>query len=371
MRTLSYTPSVEAYAKVQTGPNSYDYLDLTRDIVSCSVSIVSNGASSASIELVNESDKYDGVFEPMDAIAIFASKGDERRRLFTGYITKIGSGKAKTSSVDIQCKDIIYRLQNLYWDKGLDSSQMAMGHGGYMSTFEEMIVALLHDVGGVPTEQIFIDDEIPQEVQSLAMRLYAGQRDDAAELRDMQESFYDVLMSTGLTISGTIESGDYYGETQGASAGKTIEIPQSVSQSGIYTITPYQKFSWAYDQGKVFRKWKEQGSRFSDHIAVINAGGSDRLLIACTTTFGWNGDMLDFYLEGGIVLRTIMADAKSAGDANYSTWGHVTGGTTNVIEFEIDADFWDQNHWNPGTHGWHEDWAGKRVLKVKNLGSIL
>lgn len=372
MRTLAYTPSVEAYAQVGGGRESFSYIDLTPDVESCVVSINQDAASTCSLELANEGDKYAGVFEPMDMVTVFANKGEERNRVFTGYVNKVSESVLFSGGVSVSAKCPIYRLQELYWDPGLIESQFAMGKSMTGWSHADEIMSLLTDVGGVPRSQVVIESEIPAEVQELARGLYLAQARDVSDMDDMRAQFQDALMSSGTIASTTSATGgDYYGETQGIAAGETIEIPSSVSQSGVYTITPYQNFNWAYDQGKVFRKWKEQGSRFSDHIAVINAGGSDRLLIACTTTFGWNGDMLDFYLEGGIVLRTIMADAKSAGDANYSTWGHMTGGTTNVIEFEIDAVFWNEHHWNPGTNGWHEDWAGKRVVKVRNLGSIL
>ena len=86
----------------------------------------------------------------------------------------------------------------------------------------------------------------------------------------------------------------------------------------------------------------------------------DRYVIACTEHFGSIGDALDFVLHNGNTLHCIIGDFKSSGDDNYSEYGHITGGSLNVIEFIVDYDTWYYPmHANPGTSSCHPEWAGQ------------
>lgn len=94
-----------------------------------------------------------------------------------------------------------------------------------------------------------------------------------------------------------------------------------------------------------------------------------RYVIACTTTFGQVGDLVDFYLEDGSVLSCIIGDIKSEGDANWTPYGHAHGSALSVIEFVVDkASWYGSGHVNPGTSGCHPEWAQK-IVSASRIGS--
>lgn len=165
--------------------------------------------------------------------------------------------------------------------------------------------------------------------------------------------------STGGASSGSSS----YDECATTGTGEII-IPEEFGNGG-YTITEYDRFNWGWDQGKVFRKWQDAGSIFTEGIATID----NRFLIACTETFGKVGDKVDFFLADGTKIPAIIGDVKSSGDEGYNKWGHNNG--QNVLEFEVASVYYHQ-YGNPGSgNGWYDQWHGKRVASATNLGSML
>ena len=159
----------------------------------------------------------------------------------------------------------------------------------------------------------------------------------------------------------------YFVSIKGANGGGKIDIPSEYGNGG-YSITAYDRFYpiWANGtrQRIVADMWAAHGRTWSDHIATLNG----RYLIACTTTFGQVGDMVDFYLDDGTLIPCIIADAKNPNDPGCNEYGHSNG--QNVIEFEVeDAHY--QAYGNPGSSRWMPEWAGKRVASATNNGSIL
>lgn len=154
---------------------------------------------------------------------------------------------------------------------------------------------------------------------------------------------------------------------KGGSNAGTIQIPEPYGAGG-YSITPYDSFYpiWARSsrQRVVADMWANAGMSWNDHIAVLNG----RYLIACTTTFGQVGDMVDFYLDDGTVIPAIIADAKNPNDPGCNEWGHSNG--QNVLEFEVENAHYRANG-NPGTSAWKSEWKGRRVTSATNIGSIL
>ena len=153
----------------------------------------------------------------------------------------------------------------------------------------------------------------------------------------------------------------------GCALAGSIIIPEEYGNGG-YTVTVYNTTDWSYDQAKVYNMWLESGAQWDDGIAIIDG----RYLVAVTSTFGAVGDKVDFYLEDGTRIPCIIADAKAetveAWDSNPANkWGHNDG--QNILEFEVSyVAFYQTYGSNPGTNGWHMEWAGKRVSSATNLG---
>ena len=118
---LAYTPMVSAQVRAQTA-NGYKYYDLTDDITDFSVTLNTDGCSTFSLTLQNVGGKYDGAFKPMDAIAIYLSKAN-RYQVLAGYVTKVPMFMLNSQPVTITGKDVLWRLQALYWDSGLLASR--------------------------------------------------------------------------------------------------------------------------------------------------------------------------------------------------------------------------------------------------------
>ena len=122
MKILSYSPSVEAY--VRSG-NLDKYIDLTPDIVQCSVSRKTDAASEFSMTLQNPNWKYNGVFTPFDPIVIFATKV-ERRKLFTGYISTCDAFQLYQGDFKLSGVCTLYRIQQTFWDPLIYESQQLL-----------------------------------------------------------------------------------------------------------------------------------------------------------------------------------------------------------------------------------------------------
>ena len=141
-----------------------------------------------------------------------------------------------------------------------------------------------------------------------------------------------------------------------------IIIPEEYGNAGFFTYTVLTDFNWAYNQKKMYDAWISSGAKTDNYVATIDG----RYLIACTTTFGNIGDKIDFYLEDGTKIETIMFDAKAqevvAWDPNPANkWGHHDG--QQIIEFEI-----THSPNGSGDVGSWMGWSGKRVASAVNLG---
>lgn len=92
----------------------------------------------------------------------------------------------------------------------------------------------------------------------------------------------------------------------------------------------------------------------------------DRYVVATTTTFGQVGDFIDVYKEDGTIIKCIIGDIKSQGDAGCTMWGHNNG--ANVIEFVVDTESWYGGHDNPGSPSCHPEW-NQDITKIVNKGN--
>ena len=170
--------------------------------------------------------------------------------------------------------------------------------------------------------------------------------------------------STGVTTTATTTTTT----TTTATTGKTITIP-----AGLGRYFTYERWQGVGAGGDAQQRLKEQAGMTFDAEGFGKING--RYVIACTTTFGSVGDLIDFYQSDGTVFHCIMGDAKSQADAGANQWGHQNG--TNVIEFIVDQNTWYShagghwagNHGNPGEGSFHREWANKFITKAVNLGS--
>lgn len=141
------------------------------------------------------------------------------------------------------------------------------------------------------------------------------------------------------------------------------EITPTETCGGTYT---YEKWNTNWTSGTYQKALHDQYENY-DEEGFGKIG--DRYVIACTTTFGRVGDLIDFELSDGTIIKTVMGDAKNQNDAGCNLYGHLNG--NNVIEFIVNGDLWYGQKANPGTSANHPEWGGLTVAKAINYGNIL
>ena len=211
MQILSYSPSVEVYAAVGKDGGT-NYYDLTPDVISANVGRKCDAASTFSITLLNKNRKYNGVFNCMDRIVIYATKTN-RVKLLSGFITKHDAFKLYQSDFNISGECTLYRLQQLYFDPYLKESQQqqfadAFANNEQDNGYAKVARALLTAIGGWPDEAIDIQPELPQEVMNWASEMYAASADDTMRLTQMVKEFYEVLQTHGPKLTTTSSAGE-------------------------------------------------------------------------------------------------------------------------------------------------------------------
>lgn len=137
-----------------------------------------------------------------------------------------------------------------------------------------------------------------------------------------------------------------------------VEIPEPYG-------TEYSYMGWQMITSVSSRQYQlreEAGMNFDE-----NGFGKigDRYVIACTTTFGQVGDYIDWELDNGTVIKTVIGDIKNQNDEGCNEWGHHNG--LCVVEFVVDKDTWYGAGWYPTD--FHSEWEG-RTIRATKVGSF-
>ena len=173
------------------------------------------------------------------------------------------------------------------------------------------------------------------------------------------------------------------GTSTKGNAVSSVSIPSDIDQAG-YTVTCYGEGGWylgggseatsiagGTNQESVHEAWLADGARYKNGIAVMNVDGEDHYLVATTSTFGTVGDNVTVNLDDGGTIPCVIADSKSSGDSNYTSYGHAVGDQVNVLEFEVDRNVYNSSG-NPTTSTWGLDWnSDSPVSSIDNYGSVI
>lgn len=206
MRIYSYSPAVEAYAKANGSA-----IDLSQDIVACTVSRKTDAASEFSVTLQNKNWKYNGLFNCFDPIVIYGTK-EGPTKLFTGYITNFDAFQLYQGDFHISGLCTLYRLQKYYWDPLLLESQSLMFANAYNNNQADNGYAmvthnLLTEVAGWPSGSIFIEESIPSSALEMAREHYRLGFESSEQLKSMADEFYKILQEHGPQLSSTSTTG--------------------------------------------------------------------------------------------------------------------------------------------------------------------
>lgn len=247
MRTLAYSPSVRLYAMHVGKGGEKTYYDLSRDVVSCNVSLMENGSGTLTAKLQNRDGKYDGKFLPMDLVVASCDSHKGERRLFTGYVNRVKGFSLYPGDYTLSASDALYRLQRLYWDPALFPSWKMVYDNAYGDYTEkgdmgaaQAIAAVLTNVAGMDPSMVDVG-EIPSEMTEFAKDVWkAGQEGSAKQLERMAE-FLKVLGKSGQSVYGGGSSG---ASTAGGVSGITVPAdwkghPEIVNYALSCMGTPY------------------------------------------------------------------------------------------------------------------------------------
>ena len=293
---LAYTPMVSAQVRAQTA-NGYKYYDLTDDITDFSVTLNTDGCSTFSLTLQNVGGKYDGAFKPMDAIAIYLSKAN-RYQVLAGYVTKVPMFMLNSQPVTITGKDVLWRLQALYWDSGLlasrelvtfQSAESSDQDGGYWRAAANVLMS----VAGWPAERISVG-QIPSDVIEWATSMYQAKLSDT-QGADMVNQIYKMLRTSGPAIGGASE---------GSSSGGAADFSGNSNAEVVWNFCMSQGFSKQAAAGVIGNMQQESGV---DPAACQGGGGPGRGLLQWEAGSGRFSDLCAFASERGTEWTDIQA----------------------------------------------------------------
>ena len=293
---LAYTPMVSAQVRAQTA-NGYKYYDLTDDITDFSVTLNTDGCSTFSLTLQNVGGKYDGAFKPMDAIAIYLSKAN-RYQVLAGYVTKVPMFMLNSQPVTITGKDVLWRLQALYWDSGLlasrelvtfQSAESSDQDGGYWRAAANVLMS----VAGWPAERISVG-QIPSDVIEWATSMYQAKLSDT-QGADMVNQIYKMLQTSGPAIGGASE---------GSSSGGAADFSGNSNAEVVWNFCMSQGFSKQAAAGVIGNMQQESGV---DPAACQGGGGPGRGLLQWEAGSGRFSDLCAFASERGTEWTDIQA----------------------------------------------------------------
>lgn len=249
MRTYHYTPSVYAYVAVKT-KDGEEYYDLTEDIVSCDVNRVCDNFSTFGITLLNRGLKYNGLFSPFDRITIFASKGGEKIRLLTGYITKTDVFTLYEQNFKISGADTLYRLSQLWFDPSLHETGRVLSEAAPAQIDNEgwkRLYVILTKIAGWPEDMIKIEQAIPMSVVNWARKLYVAQKSDYEQSEQIMQEMFQAIMSTsnivaaysayGPTVTGNTSGGE--GKAANPQVEKAVQYAIAVANDDTHGYNLY------------------------------------------------------------------------------------------------------------------------------------
>ena len=182
-----------------------------------------------------------------------------------------------------------------------------------------------------------LNDDYKMEVDNLKNYVNSMIKIDETDPQKDIVSISKDTISTSTMKDVSFEASDLENKLSLAD-GKTIVLP-----AGLGTVCTYMGWQCITSPSSNQYKLREAaGMNFdSEGYGKIN----DRFVIATTTTYGNVGDYLDVKLTNGNVIKCVIGDIKSRGDAGCNEWGHQNG--NNVIEFVVDRNSWYGKKGNP------------------------
>ena len=229
------------------------------------------------------------------------------------------------------------------------------------------------DVVKAMTEQTdkyeILNDNIKRELEKMVDDLFVYVGIDSTGIKiykniydadTNEEVNYNELLNKSDKVSGGISTGS----SSVTSESFSVVLPSGVDTSTTTYMNWHQNWNEGSNQKKLYDQAFSDNSVYCDEdgFYYVNDGNDVRYVVATTTKYGDVGDYIDVYQENGSILKCVIGDAKSYYDANSGEYGHMYGGTINVLEFMTN---WNGSHNNPGIV---RESLDQNVIEVVNTG---
>lgn len=244
-------------------------------------------------------------------------------------------------------------------------------------------------------EQIFNtgeDDNTDSVVNAVTGATVVAGVSTSTTTSSSSSSWTEYSTSGGVSGSSSSSSGDNSGNSGNFASSTLSSSDYDVEPGGKYNYDGIEKYLEGVEGVTVdvpeglgavhtYMGWQCITAKSSNQYKLIEAAGmnfdeegfakiGDRYVVAVTTTFGKIGDYIDVYQEDGTVIKCVIGDHKSQGDAGCTKWGHNNGNC--IVEFVVDKRTWYKNgggnHANPGTASCHPEWH-QNIDKIVNKGN--
>lgn len=270
--------------------------DLSDDITRFTLNLKTDDSSDFTLHLKNERDKYTGLLMPMDKIAIYLTKLD-RYQVLAGYIKDAPYYNLNAGEVTIKGRDVIYRLQQLYWDAGLQESfwltyrgqDDTAQDGGYWKSG----VKVLQAVADWPAEKIMVG-QIPGDVIDWAVSMYQAKLADT-QGAEMVAQVYKMLQTSGPKIGSA---------SGGSSSGGAADFSGNSNAEVVWNFCMSQGFTRQAAAGIIGNMQQESGV---DPAACQGGGGPGRGLLQWETGSSRFSSLCQFASERGTDWTDIQA----------------------------------------------------------------
>lgn len=253
LKTLVYAPDVRII--IARGNRQYD---VSRDIVRGSVVRRENAASSLAFTLSNKEFRYTGKFHRMDRVILYL-KRTNWIQVFSGYLDLVPHIQLYPGTVDFRATCTLKRLMHTWWDPGLSASsgifdqisisdsEQEAGYQGRDAGLGSMLRRLLHEVGGWPHENIWIQ-AFPDKFLNFA---FDNLNKNKRQNEEAVEAFKKMILGSDTSDGPGAFAGYNYAAQVGAYAGVPtgglsdatgipIQLPGGIPGSGAMTGT-YQR----------------------------------------------------------------------------------------------------------------------------------
>jgi hypothetical protein len=148
--------------KIHVGTADGKIIDVSKDITRGSVTRVRKAPSSFEFDLLNQSRKYDGVFDSMDRVVIYLRRVREVLAI-SGYLDSVPVFAAKSGNIHLSGTCTLKRLQQFVWDPHTAAAAELFSQADVTNRQDltdgglaQRTIDLLNTVAGWPKEQIHI-----------------------------------------------------------------------------------------------------------------------------------------------------------------------------------------------------------------------